>query len=178
VENRVGAEEGRGVYWEGAIVYNYLYNAKANARFIPVLLDDDPESGVPMPLDGHTRYRLRAFELSDPGFEELYRELTGQPEITKPPLGDVVRLGDRAAIHVAGALPAKKAVTDFPASDDADGNGTAKHDPGPDETGTAATAASRGGFWSPFSDEASVARGEVRCLRSWSFGGARSATRR
>src|SRR5271166_2265677 len=24
VENRVGADEGRGVYWEGAILYNYL----------------------------------------------------------------------------------------------------------------------------------------------------------
>jgi hypothetical protein len=159
VENRVSAEEGRGVYWEGAIVYNYLYNAKANPRFIPVLLDDDPESSVPMPLDGHTRYRLRAFELSDPGFEALYRELTAQPEITKPALGDVVKLNVRGAIRVAGALPAKKAVTDFPSTDD---DGTTAHEPGPDDGETEATAALCGSFWSPFSDEESVARGEIR----------------
>jgi len=66
VENRVSAEEGRGAYWEGAIVYNYFYNAKGNARFIPVLLLDDAEPGVPMPLDGHTRCRLGAFELPIP----------------------------------------------------------------------------------------------------------------
>jgi hypothetical protein len=162
VENRVGAEEGRGVYWEGAIVYNYLYNAKANARFIPVLLDDDPESGVPMPLDGHTRYRVRAFELSDPGFEALYRELTEQPEITKPALRDVVRLDTRNALHLADALPAKGAMTEFAFTYEADGDATAAREPSPDEEATAATAAPRGNFWSPFSDEASVARGEVK----------------
>jgi TIR domain len=89
VENRVGADEGRGVYWEGAIVYNYLYNAKGNSRFIPVLLDDAPETAIPLPLDGHTRYHIRAFQLQDPDFESLYRELTRQPETPKPTLGDV-----------------------------------------------------------------------------------------
>ena len=41
-------------------------------------------------------------------------ELTAQPEITKPALGDLVRLDARTAIHVAGALPPKRAVTEFP----------------------------------------------------------------
>ena len=88
VENRVGADEGRGVYWEGAILYNYLYNAKGDLRFIPVLLDEAPEAAIPLPLDGHTRYRIRAFEFSDPDFKKLYRELTAQPETLKPTLGD------------------------------------------------------------------------------------------
>ena len=92
VENRVGANEGRGVYWEGAILYNYLYNAKGNSRFIPVLLDGAPEAAIPLPLDGHTRYRIRAFEFNDPDFQALYRELTDQPATPKPTLGDVIKL--------------------------------------------------------------------------------------
>jgi hypothetical protein len=108
LEARVSADEGRGVYWEGAILYNYLYNGKGNARFIPVLLDDAPETSVPLPLDGHT-HRLRGFALRDAGFAGLYRELTGQPETMKPELGEVVRIGEGAA----SAMPAKAAVTDF-----------------------------------------------------------------
>jgi hypothetical protein len=69
VENRVGPDEGRGVFWEGAILNHYLYNAKGNSRFIPVLLDDAPEVAIPVPLNGHTRYRVRGFELTDPDFE-------------------------------------------------------------------------------------------------------------
>lgn len=30
VDNKVAADEGRGVYWEGAIIYDYLYDAKGN----------------------------------------------------------------------------------------------------------------------------------------------------
>jgi hypothetical protein len=135
VENRVGEDEGRGVYWEGAILYTYLYNAKGNSRFIPVLLDDVPEEAIPLPLDGHTRYRIRAFEHADPDFEALYRELTGQPETPKPALGDVINLDAGRPPVVAKSLPEKKAVTDFP---------------------------SGGSFWSPFSNEDSVERGEVR----------------
>jgi TIR domain len=135
IEKRVGADEGRGVYWEGAILYNYLYNAKANSRFIPVLLDDATDAAIPMPLDGHTRYRLRAFELADPDFEALYRELTSQPETPKPTLGDVIKLNALGGPIVAKPLPDKEAVTNF---------------------------RSVASFWSPFSDEESVDRGEVR----------------
>jgi hypothetical protein len=47
VEKQVGADEGRGVYWEGAILYNYLYNTKGNSRFIPVLLGRRAGKGDP-----------------------------------------------------------------------------------------------------------------------------------
>ena len=183
VENRVGADEGRGVYWEGAILYNYLYNAKGNSRFIPVLLDDAPEAAIPLPLDGHTRYRIRAFELTDPGFEAIYRELTGQPETLKPALGHVIRLDAGGAPGAAKALPVKKAVTDF-ASVGHPRDEPAAREPGPSEAGSTETAAPRGGFWSSFSNEDSVARGEARfwaiveTLGRWpSSGGSRSATR-
>lgn len=113
VEDLVGADEGRGVYWEGAIVYNYLYSAKGNSRFIPVLLDEVTEAAIPLPLDGHTRYRIRAFEFADSGFEALYRELTGQPETPKPTLGNVIKFNMDAAPLAAKPMPEKEAVTDF-----------------------------------------------------------------
>jgi hypothetical protein len=113
VEDLVGADEGRGVYWEGAIVYNYLYSAKGNSRFIPVLLDEVTEAAIPLPLDGHTRYRIRAFEFADSGFEAIYRELNGQPETPKPTLGNVIKFNMDAAPLAAKPMPEKEAVTDF-----------------------------------------------------------------
>jgi hypothetical protein len=115
VENRVPADEGRGVYWEGGIVYTYIYKAKANERFLPVLFGDESEESVPVPLQSHGKFRLRAFDLSDPGFEALYRELTLQPAVIKPPLGAKVLLGTKspAATLVAAPLPEKPALTTF-----------------------------------------------------------------
>jgi hypothetical protein len=47
VENKVAAGEGRGVFWEGGIIYDYLYDDKGNTRFIPVLLSGASEDGIP-----------------------------------------------------------------------------------------------------------------------------------
>jgi TIR domain len=161
VENRVGADEGRGVYWEGAIVYNYLCNAKGNSRFIPVLLDDAPEAAIPMPLDGYTRYRVRAFQLDDPDFEALYRELTGQAETPKPALGKVIRLSARSTRIAAKALPEKEAVTDF-TSDGGLLEESAAREPSPSKAEAVETFPTRGSFWSAFSNEESVEREEIR----------------
>jgi tetratricopeptide (TPR) repeat protein len=117
VENKVGADEGGGVFWEGGDIYQYLYDDKGNTRFIPVLLGDATEDGIPSPLKGHARYRVKAYDLSDPGFEGLYRELTRQPAVAKPALGTKVVLGARAASApaVAPPLPERPALTMFPA---------------------------------------------------------------
>jgi len=66
VENKVPADEGRGVFWEGGVIYQYLYDDKGNTRFIPALLGDATEDGIPRPLKGHARYRVKAYDLSDP----------------------------------------------------------------------------------------------------------------
>ena len=95
VGNRVALDEGRGVFWEGALIHQYIYEAKGNERFIPVLLDDAPEDGVPFAMRPHHRYRVKAFALSDPGYEDLYRELTVQPAIVRPEIGEVVSLPPR-----------------------------------------------------------------------------------
>ncbi len=116
VENKIKADEGRGVFWEGSIIYQYLYDDKGNKRFIPVLLGDAPEDGIPLPLKGHARYSVKAFDLSDPEFEGLYRELTGQPAIIKQLLGERVILPPRqpAAPIVAAPLPSRPAQSSFP----------------------------------------------------------------
>ena len=62
-----------------------------------------------MPLRPYPRYRLNAFELSDPEFEALYRRLTNQPEVVRPERGQRVALAPRknAASERASAAPAK-----------------------------------------------------------------------
>ena len=92
IEGKVPADEGLGVFWEGDVIYSYLYEQKSNARFIPIVFDRKDEGHIPRPLKGATRYRLTAFDLSDAGYKSLYRELTHQQAVEKPPLGEVVIL--------------------------------------------------------------------------------------
>ncbi len=119
VENRVPADEGRGVYWEGGIVCNYIYKAKANERFLPVLFGDESDESIPIALQGFAKFRIRAFDLSDPGFEALYRELTVQPAVIKQVLGEKVVLGTKtpAATLAVAPLAVKPALTTFAAPD-------------------------------------------------------------
>jgi len=63
VEGKTPADEGRGVFWEGGVIYNCLYKEKGNKRFIPILLPGTEEDDIPVPLQGDTRYYLKAFEL-------------------------------------------------------------------------------------------------------------------
>ena len=116
VENRVPADEGRGVFWEGSVINRYIYDQKSNTRFIPVLLGEESAENIPIPLKGDASYGVKAFELSDPGFEGLYRELTAQPGVVKPGLGARVILGAKAptAPEAPAPLPKLEAVTAFP----------------------------------------------------------------
>ncbi len=115
VQNKTLADEGRGVFWEGGIIYSYIYNEKENKRFIPVLLPGAQEDDTPRPLRDGTRYLLNAFNLDDAGFESLYRELTGQPAVIKPPLGKIVNLtsGEQNQVQPLSPLPARKALSRF-----------------------------------------------------------------
>ena len=113
IENRASADEGRGVYWEGSAVYQYLYSDKSNTRFIPILFDGNDEN-IPLRLKGYTRYLIKKFDLSDEGFENLYRELTGQLAVIKGPLGSVVPL----PTVVAKPLPKRPSVSGFDTSED------------------------------------------------------------
>src|SRR5262245_41634281 len=56
IENRVAADEGRGVFWEGGIIADYLYEAKANERFIPIFLDKESKNSLPRIVARWTRF--------------------------------------------------------------------------------------------------------------------------
>jgi tetratricopeptide (TPR) repeat protein len=86
IENKVAFDVGRGAFWEGALIYGYLNEEKGNSRFVPLLLDDEPETGIPRVFFIWTRFRLRRFGIKtgDQDYENLYRLLTGQPATPRP----------------------------------------------------------------------------------------------
>ncbi len=106
VEGSVAADVGKGVFWEGTLIYNYLYDKKGNQRCIPVFLDGNPGSDIPAILNGYTRFQIIAFSLDDPqsGYAKLYRLLTGQFTAQKAGLGELRKLP---------ALSSRERVTDF-----------------------------------------------------------------
>jgi tetratricopeptide (TPR) repeat protein len=106
VEGKVAADVGKGVFWEGALIYNYLYNAKGNPRFVPVLLDDANAVDIPLVLDGYDRYGVKLFGLDDTHSEyaKLYRLLTRRSGIEKEKVG---------AIQKLPPLPEEERRTDF-----------------------------------------------------------------
>jgi hypothetical protein len=97
IDGHVAPEAGKGVHWEGSLLDDEVYDAKGNARIVPVLFDDDPESGIPRFLSGWTRCRVKEFVLDDAGFEQLLRILTGQATVVKQPLGPIPSLPSQAA---------------------------------------------------------------------------------
>jgi SEFIR domain len=117
---KVSFDEGRGVYWEGSLVHQYIYDEKGNKRFIPVLIADVPEDSIPIPLRPFTRYRLNEFKLDDQQFEALYRRLTAQPAIVRPLPGARVELPPRqtpAAGAGTSASPTKTPASAAPLFD-------------------------------------------------------------
>ncbi|MGH8472796.1 MAG: SEFIR domain-containing protein, partial [Gammaproteobacteria bacterium] len=119
VEGRTRADEGRGVFWEGGIIHSYLYNEKGNKRFIPVLLPGAKEEDIPLLLRDDTRYHPKAFDLNDAGYLSLYRELTGQPAVIKPPVGLVISLppDGQSVVNPLNPLPARQVLSRFVAAD-------------------------------------------------------------
>ena len=93
----MGQEEpgkGLGVDWEGNLIYNAIYhrirnNQPSGSRFIPLLLPDSEPAHIPGPVQGHSYYRLATFDLTDRGYEALYRHLTDQPVTPRPDLGPI-----------------------------------------------------------------------------------------
>jgi hypothetical protein len=84
---------GLGVRWEGSLIFNRIYNDEpSGSRFIPILLPGSEPAHIPNPIQGHAYYRIATFDLTDPGFEALYRHLTDQPATPRPNLGPVKRL--------------------------------------------------------------------------------------
>jgi tetratricopeptide (TPR) repeat protein len=92
IDGEVPPKRGKGLYWEGSLLDDEIYDEKGNRRVVPILLDDEPEASIPGFLRGWTFCRLRAFTLGDPGFKHVLRIVTGQARVEKPPLGPVPNL--------------------------------------------------------------------------------------
>jgi len=85
------------VRWEAGFVRRRLHDDPSfGARVLPVLLHDTPADAVPEVLQGCTPYALPS------GYDELYRQITGQPAIVGPPLGrlryGIDNLGPRSLV--------------------------------------------------------------------------------
>ncbi len=80
-KEQISGEEKKTVH-EGAMITQSLYeNCCHNTRFIPLIPDAGEESHIPMMLRGYTCFKIPS------QYEALYRLLTGQPEVLRPPLG-------------------------------------------------------------------------------------------
>jgi hypothetical protein len=95
-----GKEEpgkGLGSRWEGAIIYQALYEAQGkDAKFIALAFSrGDAETGIPLILRGPTRYVLE----DDKAYDDLYRRLTKQPRIVVPPVGPIRVLAPEVNAH-------------------------------------------------------------------------------
>jgi tetratricopeptide (TPR) repeat protein len=90
-------EIGKGVYWEGSLLDDEIYDAKGNRRIVPILFEGEPATSIPDFLRGWTYCRLKDFTLSDRGYEHLVRILSGQARVQKNELGPVPTLPTRRA---------------------------------------------------------------------------------
>ncbi len=85
---------GKGVKWEVQEVRNYIYDDDSLIkRFIPVVFRAEDTAYIPVRFKGHTHY---CFD-SEENYETLYRRLTGQEKITKPPVGKKKKLSSEPA---------------------------------------------------------------------------------
>src|SRR5262245_36107092 len=94
IEGSVAADVGKGVFWEGTLIYNYLYDDKGNSRCVPIYLADSDAKGIPDILKGYPRFHLNKFSLDDIGsdYDNQYRLLTTQPGVGKVGIGEIRRL--------------------------------------------------------------------------------------
>ncbi|MFO1359022.1 toll/interleukin-1 receptor domain-containing protein, partial [Plasticicumulans sp.] len=87
IENLVPPERNKGVYWEGRLLQQRMYDDKGNGRYLPVLLDGAPLSVIPEVLRGWTRVELGRFDPDDPDYEALLRILSGEHPVIPVELG-------------------------------------------------------------------------------------------
>jgi SEFIR domain len=80
---------GRGATWEGALITQEFYEAQGrNDKYIPLIVSSADQLHIPSFLRSATFYDLAI----PTGYVDLYRRLSNQPSVVKPPLGDVTQL--------------------------------------------------------------------------------------
>lgn len=104
-------QTGRGVLWEARIIRPLIYNAGSKtAKFVPALFADGDVEHVPLPLRGATWHCIDTAE----GYEDLYRQLTGQPNAPKPKVETLTEVPGRARLRNERPSAALHAVPELP----------------------------------------------------------------
>lgn len=84
--------KGRGVKWEGNLIYQKLYMSDTmNDKYIPVVFDESDLEYIPTPLQGSTYYSIS----NEDGYDRLYWRLRGINTKEKPPLGKLRPLPEK-----------------------------------------------------------------------------------
>ena len=96
---------GLGVSWEGQMITQQIFDdGGRNSTFIPVTFTESDVKFVPKFLGWSTRFCVETPE----GKNELYRFITSQPAVIKPPLGPVLHLaGHSGQAEVSSDLEMK-----------------------------------------------------------------------
>ena len=88
----VDTGKGRGVKWEGNLIYQKLYQSDTiNTKFIPIVFDEKDLEYIPAPLQGSTYYNVS----ENSQFDRLYWRLRGVTTRDKPPLGELRSLPEK-----------------------------------------------------------------------------------
>jgi hypothetical protein len=75
-----------GARWESLIITQELYEAGGhNEKYVPVIFSSQDESYIPPWLQPYTHYDLSI----DGRYDDMYRVITDQPAVLRPPLGPV-----------------------------------------------------------------------------------------
>jgi hypothetical protein len=82
--------EGFGIKWESLLTLQDIYdNGSLNLRYIPVYFGDSSRDQIPKIFKGATSYQIET------EYDKLYRHLTNQPAIIKPPIGKIKALSPK-----------------------------------------------------------------------------------
>lgn len=85
--------KGNGIRFESLLTYQEILEAASmNNKFIPVLFSREDIPFILKPLKSFQHYVIDLDIDFDDGYEDLYRRLTNQPKILKPPVGDLEML--------------------------------------------------------------------------------------
>ncbi|HEV7866452.1 MAG TPA: hypothetical protein VGO90_02145, partial [Chthoniobacteraceae bacterium] len=123
LDNKVEADVGRGVFWEGRFLSNQIYDDKGNTHFIPIQFEG-AEEAIPDVLSNYTRFQFSGFDCEkDNGFRSLLFCIFGATDVPQEPVGPVPdflkpearKPAKRLQAVAAAPLPEQKPQTDFAA---------------------------------------------------------------
>lgn len=92
IYGNVESGKGRGVKWEGNLIYQKLYMSDAmNGKYIPIVFDESDLEYIPVPLQGNTYYNIS----NEDDYNRLYWRLRGINAKEKPQLGKLRPLPEK-----------------------------------------------------------------------------------